>query len=258
MKQYLQLLDEVLREGQHKQDRTGTGTRSLFGCQLRFDLDSGFPLLTTKKLHLRSIVYELLWFLRGETNVRWLQENGVSIWNEWAGADGELGPVYGHQWRHWGGDQLARVVAGIRQDPDSRRHIVSAWNVAELDAMALPPCHLLFQFHVAGGRLSCQLYQRSVDVFLGLPFNIACYALLTMMVAQVCSLRPGQLIMALGDTHLYNNHVEQARQQLQRDPRALPQLRIDPDITDLFAFDYQHFTLSDYDPHPHIAAPVAV
>ena len=258
MKQYLQLLDEVLREGEHKQDRTGTGTRSLFGCQLRFDLDSGFPLLTTKKLHLRSIVYELLWFLRGETNVRWLQENGVSIWDEWAGADGELGPVYGHQWRHWGGDQLARVVAGIRQDPDSRRHIVSAWNVAELDAMALPPCHLLFQFHVAGGCLSCQLYQRSVDLFLGLPFNIASYALLTMMVAQVCSLRPGQLIMALGDTHLYNNHVEQARQQLQREPRALPQLRIDPDITDLFAFDYQHFTLSDYDPHPHIAAPVAV
>jgi len=253
-----------------KTDRTGTGTRSIFGHQMRFNLAEGFPLVTTKRLHLKSIIYELLWFLRGETNVRYLHEHGVTIWDEWADAHGELGPIYGYQWRSWPGrrgepiDQIAQVIAQIRQNPDSRRLVVSAWNVADLDAMALPPCHLLFQFYVAddpaGGprRLSCQLYQRSADVFLGVPFNIASYSLLTMMVAQVTGLAPGEFIHTFGDAHLYHNHIEQAKLQLSREPRPLPTIHIDPSVTSIFDFRYEHFRLENYHPHPHIPAPVAV
>ena len=258
MKQYLQLMQQVLEEGCDRSDRTGTGTRSLFGCQLRFDLQRGFPLLTTKKLHLRSIIYELLWFLRGDTNIKWLQKHGVSIWDEWADRDGDLGPVYGHQWRHWGGDQIRQVLGSIKNNPTSRRHIVSAWNVDQLDKMALPPCHLLFQFYVADNRLSCQLYQRSADLFLGVPFNISCYSLLTLMIAQVCELQPGDFVHCLGDTHLYHNHLEQAKLQLQRQPRTLPTMKLNPQIKDLFDFDYSDFELIDYQPHPRISAPVAV
>jgi len=264
MRPYLELLRRVLEEGVPKGDRTGTGTLSVFGHQMRCDLSDGFPLLTTKKLHLRSIVHELLWFLRGETNVAWLNEHGVTIWDEWAAEDGELGPIYGYQWRFWptadGGhvDQIAGVIEQIRNDPDSRRHIVSAWNVGQLDAMRLPPCHLLFQFWVANRRLSCQLYQRSADVFLGVPFNIASYALLTHMVAQVCGLEPGELILTLGDAHLYSNHLEQARLQMEREPRPLPRLRLEAGIDSIFDFESQHVIVEGYDPHPHIKAPIAV
>ena len=264
MKQYLDLLQHVLDHGVAKSDRTGTGTRSVFGHQMRFDLSVGFPLLTTKKLHLRSIIYELLWFLRGETNVQYLRDNKVTIWDEWADAEGELGPVYGKQWRSWTTpdgdtiDQITQVVDEIQNNPDSRRLIVNAWNVADVPQMKLPPCHLLFQFYVAEGRLSCQLYQRSADVFLGVPFNIASYALLTMMMAQVARLKPGDFVHTLGDAHLYDNHLEQAQLQLERSPRSLPTMRIDPSVQDIFAFEYEHFQLKDYDPHPHIAAPVAV
>ncbi|HMO86744.1 MAG TPA: thymidylate synthase [Lacipirellulaceae bacterium] len=263
MRQYLDLLDHVLVHGVRKADRTGTGTRSVFGYQMRFDLAEGFPLVTTKKLHVRSIIHELLWFLRGETNVQSLRDNGVTIWDEWADADGELGPVYGKQWRSWRTadgsiDQIREVVEAIRTNPDSRRLIVSAWNVGELDQMALPPCHLLFQFYVAQGRLSCQLYQRSADVFLGVPFNIASYALLTMMTAQAAGLQPGEFIHTLGDAHLYDNHLEQAALQLTRQPRPLPTMRLNPAITDLLAFRFEDFMLENYDPHPHIKAPVAV
>ena len=264
MKQYLQLLDHILRDGIDKGDRTGVGTRSTFGYQMRFDLSEGFPLITTKKLHLKSIIYELLWFLNGDTNVKYLQEHGVRIWNEWADANGDLGPVYGAQWRSWpdynGGvvDQIARAVDDIRNNPDSRRIIVSAWNVAQLPDMALAPCHALFQFYVADGRLSLQLYQRSADCFLGVPFNIASYALLTMMVAQVTGLKPGEFIHTLGDAHLYRNHLDQARLQLTREPRPLPRMVINPEVTDLFSFKYEDFTLEGYDPHPHIKAEVAV
>jgi len=264
MQPYLDLMRRVLEEGVDRGDRTGTGTRSLFGEQMRFDLGDGFPLVTTKKVHLRSIIHELLWFLRGETNVRSLQENGVSIWDEWADEDGELGPVYGAQWRSWhtpdGGtvDQIAAVLEGIRRNPESRRLVVSAWNVGELERMALPPCHLLFQFYVARGRLSCQVYQRSADLFLGVPFNIASYALLTLMMAQVCDLEPGVLVHTLGDVHLYANHFEQAREQLSRRPRPLPRMVLAPEVKDLFAFRYEHFRLEGYDPHPRIPAPVAV
>ncbi len=254
----------VLDHGHVKADRTGTGTRSVFGWQMRFDLSEGFPLLTTKKLHLRSIIVELLWFLRGETNIRWLKDNKVSIWDEWADENGDLGPVYGHQWRHWPGrnggeiDQIAQLIDGLKKNPDSRRHIVTAWNPADVDRMALPPCHALFQFYVADGRLSCQLYQRSADIFLGVPFNIASYALLTMMIAQVVGLKPGDFVHTLGDAHLYSNHLEQAKLQLSREPRPLPTMRINPDVKDIFAFTFEDFTLEGYDPHPHIAAPVAV
>jgi len=264
MKQYLDLLDHILRHGTEKTDRTGTGTRSVFGYQMRFDLSEGFPLVTTKKLHLKSIIYELLWFLRGDTNVHYLQEHGVRIWNEWASADGALGPVYGAQWRSWPGydgaaiDQIAAAVHDIKTNPDSRRIIVSAWNVAQLPQMALAPCHTLFQFYVAGGRLSLQLYQRSADCFLGVPFNIASYALLTMMMAQVCGLEPGDFVHTLGDAHLYLNHLDQARLQLTREPRPLPRMRLNPAVTDIFGFDYDDFTLEGYDPHPHIKATVAV
>lgn len=264
MKPYLDLLQRILEEGNTKGDRTGTGTKSVFGHQMRFDLSQGFPLLTTKKLHLKSIIHELLWFLRGDTNVKYLQEHGVRIWNEWADADGELGPVYGHQWRSWpdynGGhiDQIQQVIDQIRNTPDSRRMIVSAWNVAEVNNMALPPCHLLFQFYVADGKLSLQLYQRSADTFLGVPFNIASYALLTMMMAQVCNLQPGEFIHTTGDTHLYLNHLEQAQLQLTRTPRALPQMRINPEVKDLFSFKFEDFQLEDYDPYPHIPATVSV
>ncbi|MDX1946243.1 MAG: thymidylate synthase [Pirellulaceae bacterium] len=264
MRQYLDLLRHILDHGTPKADRTGTGTRSIFGHQMRFDLATGFPLVTTKKVHTRSIIHELLWFLRGETNIRYLKENGVSIWDEWADENGELGPVYGHQWRSWPAadghsiDQISDVIERIQTTPDSRRLIVSAWNVAEVNRMALPPCHLLFQFYVAEGRLSCQMYQRSADVFLGVPFNIASYALLTLMVAQVTGLAPGEFIHTLGDAHLYNNHLEQAELQLSRDPRPLPTLRINPDVRSLFEFRYEDFRLENYDPHPHIAAPVAV
>lgn len=264
MKQYLDLLDRILREGTVKGDRTGTGTRSVFGHQMRFDLEEGFPLLTTKKLHLKSIIYELLWFLRGDTNVHYLQENGVRIWNEWAREDGSLGPVYGAQWRSWpdydGGtiDQISQAVNDIKNNPDSRRIIVSAWNVAQLPEMALAPCHAFFQFYVADGRLSLQLYQRSADSFLGVPFNIASYALLTMMVAQVCGLRPGDFVHTLGDAHLYLNHLDQARLQLTREPRPLPRMVINPAVRDIFDFKYEDFTLEGYDPHPHIKATVAV
>jgi thymidylate synthase len=264
MRQYLDLLQNILEHGAEKGDRTGTGTKSLFGYQLRFNLQSGFPLLTTKKLHMRSIIYELLWFLRGETNVRYLQEHGVRIWNEWADAEGELGPVYGSQWRSWRGaeghtiDQIAHVVQQIQTNPNSRRLIVSAWNVAEIERMALPPCHALFQFYVADGALSCQLYQRSADVFLGVPFNIASYALLTLMVAQVCDLQPGDFVHTFGDVHLYLNHIEQARLQLERLPYPLPQIQINPQVKSLFDYQYEDFTLLNYQAHPHIKAEVAV
>ena len=264
MKQYLDLLDRILTEGHRKDDRTGTGTLSIFGNQMRFNLQDGFPLLTTKKLHLKSIIYELLWFLKGDTNVRYLQENGVRIWNEWADENGELGPVYGHQWRSWpdynGGtiDQITQVLDQIRHNPDSRRMIVSAWNVAEVNKMALPPCHTMFQFYVADGKLSLQLYQRSADTFLGLPFNIASYALLLLMTAQVTGLQAGEFIHTTGDTHLYLNHLEQARLQLTRTPRQLPKMQLNPDVKDLFGFKYEDFQLTDYDPYPHIKADVAV
>ena len=264
MKQYLDLLQQVLDNGTDKSDRTGTGTRSVFGYQMRFNLADGFPVLTTKKLHLKSIIHELLWFLSGDTNIRYLKENGVRIWDEWADENGDLGRVYGAQWRSWRGangetmDQIANVVRQIRQTPDSRRLIVSAWNPAEVDDMALPPCHALFQFYVANGKLSCQLYQRSADIFLGVPFNIASYALLTMMVAQVCGLQAGEFVHTLGDAHLYQNHLEQARLQLTREPRALPEMHINPDVRDIFAFKFDDFELSDYDPHPHIKAEVSV
>ena len=264
MRQYLQLLGDVLANGVDRPDRTGTGTRSLFGYQLRFDLADGFPLLTTKKLHIRSIIYELLWFLRGETNIGYLKEHGVRIWDEWADENGDLGPVYGSQWRSWpdgkGGtiDQIANVVQSIRTKPDSRRHIVAAWNPAEIEDMALPPCHCLFQFYVAEGKLSCQLYQRSADVFLGVPFNIASYALLTHMMAQVTGLAPGEFIHSFGDVHLYHNHFEQAREQLSRAPRPLPTLKIKPGRRDIFGFQFEDFEIVGYDPHPHIKAEVAV
>ena len=264
MKQYLDILDRILKEGVKKEDRTGTGTLSIFGTQSRYNLDDGFPLLTTKKLHLKSIIYELLWFLRGDTNVRWLQEHGVRIWNEWADENGELGPVYGHQWRAWpdykGGtiDQIKNVVRQIRETPDSRRMIVNAWNVAEVDSMALPPCHTMFQFYVADGRLSLQLYQRSADTFLGVPFNIASYALLLQMMAQVTGLKAGDFIHTTGDTHLYLNHLDQARLQLTRTPRKLPVMKINPDVNDLFDFHYEDFQLEGYDPYDHIKAEVSV
>jgi thymidylate synthase len=264
MRQYLDLLRHVLDHGTEKSDRTGTGTRSVFGWQMRFDLGAGFPLVTTKKLHLKSIVHELIWFLRGETNVRYLKENGVSIWDEWADAEGELGPVYGRQWRSWSApdgrtiDQISWVVDEIRRNPDSRRLIVSAWNVADLPRMALQPCHALFQFYVADGKLSCQLYQRSADIFLGVPFNIASYALLTQMVAQVSRLAPGDFVHTLGDAHLYSNHVAQAREQLAREPRPLPRLELNPGVRSLFDFRYDDLAIVDYLPHPAIKAPVAV
>ncbi|QDX82342.1 thymidylate synthase [Denitratisoma sp. DHT3] len=271
MRQYLDLMKHVLEHGHEKSDRTGTGTRSVFGWQMRFDLAAGFPLLTTKKLHTRSIIHELLWFLMGETNIRYLKDHGVSIWDEWADANGDLGPVYGHQWRHWpdgkGGeiDQIAQLIEGLKKNPDSRRHIVSAWNPGDIPRMKLPPCHALFQFYVApstgsgqAAKLSCQLYQRSADIFLGVPFNIASYALFTHMVAQVCGYQAGDFVWTGGDCHLYSNHLEQARLQLAREPRALPTLRIDPAVRDIFAFRFEDFALEGYDPHPHIAAPVAV
>ena len=264
MKQSLDLMRHVLEHGTDKTDRTGTGTRSVFGAQMRFDLRGGFPLVTTKKVHLKSVIYELLWFLRGESNVRWLQERGVSIWDEWAAPDGELGPVYGVQWRSWptpdGGhiDQIAQVIEQIKRTPDSRRLIVNAWNVAQIDDMALPPCHAMFQFYVADGRLSCQLYQRSADLFLGVPFNIASYALLTLMVAQVCGLEPGEFIWTGGDVHLYSNHFEQARRQLSREERPLPVMHLNPEVKDIFEFRYEDFRLEGYTPHPGIKAPVAV
>lgn len=264
MKSYLQLLETILEKGVAKGDRTGTGTRSIFGHQMRFDLSAGFPLLTTKKLHLKSIIYELLWFLRGDTNTAFLKENGVSIWDEWADEEGNLGPVYGHQWRSWAADdgscidQISQVQDQIRSQPDSRRMIVSAWNVGQLSSMALPPCHLLFQFYVAEGRLSCQMYQRSADVFLGVPFNIASYALLTMMMAQATGLEVGDFVHTLGDAHLYQNHLEQTELQLSREPRDLPTMHINPEIRSIFDFSFDDFCLDAYDPHPHIRAPVAV
>ena len=264
MKPYLDLMRHVLEHGTKKDDRTGTGTLSVFGWQMRYDLAAGFPLVTTKKCHLRSIIHELLWFLQGDTNIKYLKENGVSIWDEWADEHGNLGPVYGHQWRSWpkpdGGtiDQISDVVKTLRNNPDSRRIIVSAWNVADLDRMALAPCHAFFQFYVADGKLSCQLYQRSADIFLGVPFNIASYALLTMMMAQVTGLKPGDFVHTLGDAHLYLNHLDQAREQLSRDPRPLPTMTLNPEVKDIFAFRFEDFTLSGYDPHPAIKAPVAV
>ena len=264
MKQYLDLMNEILEKGAKKTDRTGTGTLSVFGRQLRFDLSEGFPLVTTKKLHLRSIIYELLWFLKGDTNIKYLKDNGVTIWNEWADENGELGPVYGHQWRSWpapGGksiDQISQVIGQLKQKPDSRRHIVTAWNPAEVDKMALPPCHALFQFYVAEGRLSCQLYQRSADYFLGVPFNIASYALLTFMFAQQCDLMPGEFVWTGGDVHLYSNHIEQARQQLERKPFALPQLNIKRKPESIFDYEYNDFEILNYQAHPSIKAPIAV
>jgi thymidylate synthase len=264
MRQYLELMRHILEHGRPKADRTGTGTLSVFGYQMRFDLAAGFPLVTTKKLHLRSIIHELLWFLRGETNVKSLHAHGVTIWDEWADAEGELGPVYGYQWRSWPAadgrhiDQISELLAEIRRNPDSRRLMVSAWNVADVPRMALAPCHALFQFHVQDARLSCQLYQRSADVFLGVPFNIASYALLTLMVAQVCDLAPGDFVHTFGDAHLYTNHLEQARLQLSREPHPLPRMRLDPTVRDLFAFRYEDFVLEDYRAHAHIGAPVAV
>ncbi|MHA3770273.1 thymidylate synthase [Verrucomicrobiota bacterium sgz303538] len=264
MRQYLDLLRHVLDNGHFKSDRTGTGTYSVFGAQVRFDLAEGFPLLTTKKLHTKSIIHELLWFLRGDTNVRSLQQNGVTIWDEWAREDGDLGRVYGAQWRDWrtgdgrSVDQISDVIAQIKKNPDSRRLIVTAWNPGEIQEMALPPCHALFQFYVVDGKLSCQLYQRSADLFLGVPFNIASYALLTMMVAQVCDLQPAEFIHTFGDLHLYANHLEQAREQLSREPRPLPRMRINPEVKDIFSFKYEDFALEDYNPHPTIKAPIAV
>ena len=264
MKQYLDLMRHVMDTGTQKHDRTGTGTISVFGYQMRFNLQDGFPLVTTKKLHLKSIIHELIWFLSGDTNIAYLKENSVRIWDEWADADGNLGPVYGYQWRSWptpdGGhiDQISQVVNQIKNNPDSRRMIVSAWNVADVNQMALPPCHSLFQFYVLDGKLSCQLYQRSADIFLGVPFNIASYALLTMMMAQVCGLQYGDFIHTFGDAHIYNNHLEQAKLQLSRDPRPLPIIKINPDVKDIFSFKYEDFTLENYDPHPHIKAIVAV
>jgi thymidylate synthase len=264
MKQYLDLMQHVLDNGTQKHDRTGTGTISVFGYQMRFNLEDGFPMVTTKKLHLRSIIHELIWFLKGETNIKYLKENGVSIWDEWADENGELGPVYGSQWRSWPTpdgrhiDQISQVINQIKNTPDSRRLIVSAWNVAEIENMALPPCHSFFQFYVADGKLSCQLYQRSADIFLGVPFNIASYALLTMMVAQVCGLKAGEFIHTLGDAHLYNNHLEQTRLQLSRQPKPLPQMKLNPEIKDIFDFKFEDFTLENYEHHPHIKAPVAV
>ena len=263
MKQYLDLLDRVLHEGVQKEDRTGTGTISVFGHQMRFNLEEGFPLLTTKKLHLKSIIYELLWFLQGDTNVKYLQEHGVRIWNEWADANGDLGHIYGYQWRSWpdydGGaiDQISEAVETIKHNPDSRRMIVSAWNVAEIEDMALPPCHVLFQFYVADGKLSCMLYQRSADTFLGVPFNIASYALLTMMIAQECGLEAGEFVHTLGDTHLYLNHMDQVAEQLSREPRALPKMRLNPEVKSVFDFRYEDFTLEGYDPYPTIKAPMS-
>ena len=264
MRSYLDLMEHVLAHGARKSDRTGTGTFSLFGAQLRFDLAEGFPLLTTKKVHLKAIVHELLWFLKGDTNIRYLQEHGVTIWNEWADGNGDLGPVYGYQWRSWPApdgrhiDQMTNVLSTLRQNPDSRRMLVSAWNVADLDRMALMPCHAFFQFYVANGKLSCQIYQRSADIFLGVPFNIASYALLTMMVAQATGYAVGELVHTFGDAHIYTNHVEQAREQLTRAPRPLPTMRLNPAVRDLFAFRFDDFTLEGYDPHPAIKAPVAV
>ena len=264
MKQYQDLLRKILEQGSYKSDRTGTGTYSIFGHQMRFDLSEGFPLLTTKKLHLRSIIYELLWFLQGDTNIHYLKDNGVSIWDEWADENGDLGPVYGKQWRSWatpdGGsvDQITQLIEQIRTNPDSRRLMVCAWTVGEIDKMALPPCHVLFQFYVNNGEISCQLYQRSADVFLGVPFNIASYTLLLMMVAQVCGLKPKEFIHTLGDAHIYSNHVEQAKLQLTREPRPLPVMHINPNVKDIFSFHYEDFQLEGYDPHPHIKAEVAV
>jgi len=264
MQQYLDLLQHIREHGVMKEDRTGTGTQSVFGYQMRFNLADGFPLLTTKKVHLKSIIYELLWFISGNTNVHWLQEHGVTIWDEWAGPDGELGPVYGHQWRSWPApdgrsiDQLSQVINQIKHTPDSRRMLVTAWNPGEVDQMALPPCHCLFQFYVANGKLSCQLYQRSADVFLGVPFNIASYALLTLMIAQECGLQPGEFIHTTGDTHIYRNHFEQVALQLSREPRKLPVMRLNPDVKSVFDFQYEDFTLEGYDPWPAIKAPVAV
>jgi thymidylate synthase len=264
MQQYLSLVRHILDHGTPQSDRTGTGTLSVFGYQIRCDLEAGFPLLTTKKLHLRSIIYELLWFLAGDTNVRYLNENKVTIWDEWARPDGDLGPIYGRQWRAWPAadgrhiDQITQVIDQIRRNPSSRRHIVSAWNVGDLDKMALSPCHALFQFYVANGRLSCQLYQRSADVFLGVPFNIASYALLTMMVAQVCGLKPGDFVHTFGDAHLYQNHLDQARLQVERDPRPLPAMKLNPVVRSIFDFKFSDFTLENYDPHPSIKAPIAV
>ena len=263
MKQYLDLLEHVLESGTDRGDRTGTGTRSVFGHQMRFDLSAGFPVLTTKKLHLRSIIIELLWFLKGETNIKWLKDNKVSIWDEWADENGDLGPVYGYQWRSWPApegrsiDQITNLVRDLKQNPNSRRHIVSAWNPANVDEMALPPCHCLFQFYVADGKLSCQLYQRSADIFIGVPFNIASYALLTMMVAQVCDLEPGDFIHTFGDAHIYHNLFEQARLQLSREPLELPQMKINPDVRDLFEFTYEDFEIQSYDAHPHIKGEVS-
>ncbi len=263
MKQYLDLMSHILENGTKKQDRTGTGTLSVFGYQMRFDLEKGFPALTTKKLHLRSIIYELLWFLNGDTNIKYLNDNGVSIWNEWADENGNLGPVYGAQWRSWKAenktiDQISQVVDQIKKNPDSRRLIVNAWNAGQIEQMALPPCHVLFQFYVSNGKLSCQLYQRSADVFLGVPFNIASYSLLTMMIAQVCNLKYGEFVHTFGDAHLYLNHVEQAREQLKRSPKKLPVMNINPNVKNIFDFKYNDFSLSEYDPHPHIKAPIAV
>ena len=264
MKQYLQLCEHVLKNGDSKEDRTGTGTISTFGYQMRFNLAEGFPLVTTKKLHLKSIIYELLWFLKGDTNVKYLQDHGVRIWNEWADENGELGPVYGHQWRSWTGadgttvDQISELIEQIRKNPNSRRLLINAWNVAEIEKMALPPCHCMFQFYVADGKLSCQLYQRSADVFLGVPFNIASYALLTLMIAQVCNLEPGEFIHTFGDVHIYKNHLEQVKIQLGREPRPLPKMILNPDVKDIFSFSYEDFHLEGYDPHPHIKGVVSV
>lgn len=264
MIQYLKLLDHVINKGTPKSDRTGTGTVSVFGYQMRFNLEEGFPLLTTKKLHLRSIIYELLWFLQGNSNIKYLNDNNVNIWNEWADKNGDLGPIYGKQWRSWqksdgdSVDQISQLIHLIKSNPDSRRLIISAWNVGEIEKMALPPCHVLFQFYVAGGKLSCQLYQRSADIFIGVPFNIASYALLTLMIAQVCNLKPGDFIHTLGDAHLYNNHLEQTRLQLTREPRPLPVMKINPDVKDIFSFQFSDFELQGYEPHPHIKAEVAV
>ena len=264
MRPYLDLLRHVLDNGTRKADRTGTGTRSIFGHQMRFDLQEGFPLLTTKKLHMRSIIHELLWFLSGDTNIGYLKKHGVTIWDEWADEKGDLGPIYGHQWRSWPGpdgrpiDQISRVIEQIKSDPDSRRHVVSAWNVADIDRMALPPCHTLFQFHVAGGRLSCQLYQRSADVFLGVPFNIASYSMFLLLVAQASGLEAGEFVHTFGDAHLYLNHLDQASIQLEREPRPLPRLRLNPEVKSIFEFKHEDFSLEDYHPHPHIKAPIAV